>query len=569
MRHLLTATAVAGLLSWAAPASALQIVINNLDDAGEGFNDPTPATPIGNNNGTTVGEQRLIVFETAAAIWESILQAPGVDIVIQVDATFDALSCGATSAVLGSAGALYAESDFANAEFPGTWYHIALANRRANTDLVPDDGDIRTRFNSALNGDVSCLNGRGWYLGLDGNEGVDIELLPVVLHELAHGLGFSTFVNSSTGEEFLGQEDVYSRYLFDENLDLSWPQMSSAQRASSAITPGQVVWTGDAANFAAQFVLDPAVQIQVTAPPALVGPLTDFGVAGFGPSLADAPFTGQLVLIDDGNGTTSDGCSPAVNAAQLAGNVALIDRGTCSFVSKVQAAQAAGAIGVVIVNNVPDAGPIAMGGTDPGTLTIAAISVSFEQGGIWKDALGDGVVLSVGPDPNRRAGTSAESGRLLVYTPNPLQQGSSVSHWDVSATPSLLMEPAITGGLSDGVDLTRQHFEDIGWLDPRLTSTDGTPVVARTALRANVPNPFNPSTTIAFDLARDGRVELTIFDNAGRRVRSLVDGMRTAGPYEVQWNGVDDAGRPVASGVYHARLRADGVDEARPMVLLK
>jgi len=136
----------------------------------------------------------------------------------------------------------------------------------------------------------------------------------------------------------------------------------------------------------------------------------------------------------------------------------------------------------------------------------------------------------------------------------------------VSASPNLLMEPAINGNLSSDVDLTRFHFEDIGWFDQRATDA---PSRVSTRLLGNTPNPFNPVTTISFDLARAGRVELEVFDASGRRVKSLVDGTRSSGHHEVQWNGTDDGGRVVASGVYHYRLRTDGVEQSRPMVLLK
>src|SRR5947199_3873676 len=84
------------------------VIVNN-DGAGEGFNDPTPAAPVGGNTGTTVGQQRLNVFAKAGQIWDSILQSP---ITIRVQASFDPLSCSATSGVLGGAGANVLDSDF-------------------------------------------------------------------------------------------------------------------------------------------------------------------------------------------------------------------------------------------------------------------------------------------------------------------------------------------------------------------------------------------------------------------------------------------------------------------------
>ena len=97
---------------------------------------------------------------------------------------------------------------------------------------------------------------------------------------------------------------------------------------------------------------------------------------------------------------------------------------------------------------------------------------------------------------------------------------------------------------------------------------DGTlPTV--TAVREISPNPFNPSTRIAFDLARSGRVQLEVFDVRGRAVRRLLAEELPAGRHEVVWDGRDDSGSGVASGTYVARLSAPGVTTARKMQLVK
>lgn len=92
---------------------------------------------------------------------------------------------------------------------------------------------------------------------------------------------------------------------------------------------------------------------------------------------------------------------------------------------------------------------------------------------------------------------------------------------------------------------------------------------AQFALGQNAPNPFNPVTRIPFELVRGGRVALEVFDVAGRRVRAVVDGVLPAGLHEASWDGRDDAGREVASGVYFYRMRTQGNSETRRMVLLK
>ncbi len=84
------------------------------------------------------------------------------------------------------------------------------------------------------------------------------------------------------------------------------------------------------------------------------------------------------------------------------------------------------------------------------------------------------------------------------------------------------------------------------------------------------PNPFNPSTAISFDLADDGPVRLHVYDLSGRRLRTLLDGTVGAGSnHQVVWDGRDDAGNDLPSGVYFLSLRADSRMESMRLVLLK
>jgi endonuclease I len=90
-----------------------------------------------------------------------------------------------------------------------------------------------------------------------------------------------------------------------------------------------------------------------------------------------------------------------------------------------------------------------------------------------------------------------------------------------------------------------------------------------TVLGPIYPNPFNPLTAIRFSTASSGRVELRVYDIAGRAVRTLAEGVRAVGHYDVTWDGRDDIGESVASGVYICELKAPGCVETRKMVLLK
>ena len=131
------------------------------------------------------------------------------------------------------------------------------------------------------------------------------------------------------------------------------------------------------------------------------------GRALFGPSLDSTGLTGDVVLADDGVGagvppdvSTTDGCcdGPAgectagqwLNAAEVAGKVALVDRGTCGFVVKVKNAQLQGAVGVIVANHVTGGDALTnMAGVDP-TVTIPSIFIGFTSGGLIKDQLPPG-----------------------------------------------------------------------------------------------------------------------------------------------------------------------------------
>jgi hypothetical protein len=89
------------------------------------------------------------------------------------------------------------------------------------------------------------------------------------------------------------------------------------------------------------------------------------------------------------------------------------------------------------------------------------------------------------------------------------------------------------------------------------------------SLGQNYPNPFVPSTNISFTMPRTARAVLKVYDIKGRLVRTLIDEETDAGESTVIWDGTDDGGRPVASGVYFYQLKADGLSQSKKMILLK
>ena len=250
--------AVVGLIAGASQQAqaAATIVINNLNLPGVGFNEVTPAAPLGGNVGTTLGQQRLIAFTYAANLWGATLTS---NQPIIINAQFSALTCTATAAVLGSAGATSVFRDFANAPKAATWYPYALANKISGAYLgTLNAPQISANFNVNL-GQSNCLTGTFFYWGLDGNHGTHIDFVAVLQHELAHALGFVTFTNGNTGVQFGGSPSIWDHFLFGTTASKLWKDMTDAERAASAISGDKLVWTGANVNGAVPFVLRPSV----------------------------------------------------------------------------------------------------------------------------------------------------------------------------------------------------------------------------------------------------------------------------------------------------------------------
>ena len=457
----------------AAPLTAsARITIVNANQAGVGFNDTTAATPVGGNAGTTLGSQRLNAFQQAAELWGALLDS---DVEIRIKASFEPLECTATTGTLGAAGPATSVQGFTSAPLPETWYVVALANKIAGRDLAPTaPGHIVAKFNSNV-GTAGCLTESQWYYGLDNQHGDKIDLVSVLLHEFGHGLGFQTFTSGSTGAPFFGVPSIWDHYMLDNTTSKLWVDMNDAERAASALKARSLVWTGTNVTASVPNVLSVGVPRLTISGPAAGATAGDHlvGAASFGPPLGAVSVTGQLMpVVDQANGTGL-ACNPlsANNALAVRGRIALVDRGTCTFAVKTKNAQNAGAIGVVVADNAAGSPPAGMSGTDA-TITIPTVRVTQADGIALKAQLArrsrttSGVIADLGVNLGQYAGADA-NGRALLFTPNPYQSGSSVSHWDTVAFPNLLMEPSINADLLHSVivpyDLTFDLLQDIGW----------------------------------------------------------------------------------------------------------
>lgn len=446
-----------------------RIVIVNNDRPNVGFNDPTPATPVGGNEGTTLGQQRLNVFERAAAKWSSVIDIQ-TDIVAQ--ATFGPIgACSATEAVLGQAGPFTWQRDFTNAPRAGTWYPIALANRLAGRDLNASAPEIFVQFNGAVD-TATCLGDSNWYYGFDGENGIHSDLYHVVLHELAHGLGVSGAMRSPGFRD--NRPAITDVHTFDLTSGRRWDQMSELERGKSMINTGNLVWDGPNVREHASWYLRPVTMLAVTEP-AEGAKSFDIGTAAsFGAPVSTTPMSGKVVRVADAATTegpsTTDGCSAFTNAAAIAGNVAMVDRGSCTYVTKARNAQAAGAVGLIVVDHTrTTCQPPAMGG-DATDITIPVVSIGANDGDALKALLtaNTNVQAMLRTDSNQLAGASKET-FVRLYAPCTEDPGSSTHHWDVMTTPNLLMEPFINSDIKDGVDLTLYQLLDIGWTLPVRT----------------------------------------------------------------------------------------------------
>jgi hypothetical protein len=441
------------VLACTAVEGAQFIFINN-DGAGEGLNDATAAAPVGGNAATTLGAQRLAALGRVGEIWGRCLVSP---VPIRVEVSFDPL--GTTT--LASAGPVTVESNFINAPQTGMLYTVAQANSLAGVDLRPGLNDIT----------VTVSSDAAFYLGFNQDAASATNFIDTLLHEIGHGLGFISFMNEIDGNFSMSTPDVFSSLVYDIALDARWTALTPAQRATSAKSGTKLAWDGafttagaiqvlglgSAAN---RMVLD-AVLPNLTRQQDRLHASVDFAVR-----IPAKGISGLLVLTDDGSGaaTSTLACQDIVNGAAVAGNIAFVRRGTCNFDDKVFRAQQAGAVAVVIANNV-DGAPVAAGGDgivqdEVVDITVPAVTITKADGDAL-EAASPGVRLDFSQRLGARAGST--SGKVNLYAPNPVESGSSVSHWTTAASPNLLMEPVINTDLDRRLDLTLTQMKDIGW----------------------------------------------------------------------------------------------------------
>ena len=199
-----------------------------------------------------------------------------------------------------------------------------------------------------------------------------------ITHDVWYKYGFDeesgNFQSSNFGKPGLGGDYVMAEAQDARNIPIPPPGQTTRNNANFA-TPidgrrprmQMYLWSG---------IPDPD-KFRVTAPSSIAGSYPT-GTAAFGPALTSTPITGKLVLVNSDGVNAVEGCGTVLNAAAVAGKIAVVYRGTCAFTIKVKNAQNAGAIAVVVINNAPGA-PGNMGGADP-SITIPSVMISDVTG---------------------------------------------------------------------------------------------------------------------------------------------------------------------------------------------
>jgi hypothetical protein len=112
-------------------------------------------------------------------------------------------------------------------------------------------------------------------------------------------------------------------------------------------------------------------------------------------------------------------------------------------------------------------------------------------------------------------------------------------------------------------------FTEIQITFPSVANEDPTVTPVTRILNQNYPNPFNPETTISFDMPKAANANLSVYNVKGQLVKTLLNGRADFGRNNLVWNGTDNSGSSVSSGLYFYRLSTDGKVETRKMMLMK
>ncbi len=467
---------VLGLLAASAPALANGPVLEAIyvDPPGFGFNDNTPVAPVPGNPHNTRGAQRRAVMAAALDIWATQIDSR---VPVRVLAQFEDLGCGEGS-FLGFGSSLSILANFSGAPEPGVNYPAALAAHLAGRRLT-GPAELRVRFNARVDTEVCFASiPDGFWYGLgkpQAHRTLSAPFLALVLHEIGHGLGFDSFTDSETGTFFGNppRPSAYSGHLFSASQQRSWRQMSAAERAASAVSEPDLVWTGARTIEAMTEHLLPPGQILIE--PAIAGldrfPALVHGLRPFPPR---SGLRARFAVADNGTDTPAgsdrartDGCQPLTNTSEASNRIVLVTRGGCTFNTKWRHVHDAGAVAVVVADNLePDAGALAR---NQQIFIQEAVLIPY-----WSLSRADGEML-IGDPPQwltlaydeTQPPVGSNDGKLIMDAKSTLRVSVNVVHPSNEMLPSLLMSSSVgsSSHLQGFLELAAAPLHDLGWPD--------------------------------------------------------------------------------------------------------
>ncbi len=205
-------------------------------------------------------------------------------------------------------------------------------------------------------------------------------------------------------------------------------------------------------------------------------------------------------------------------------------------------------------------------GTDAGTNHPTAYIKPLTSTGLWSNMGSSGFPMLPGTEA-----TAVTIGLDTVY----VAVDNEIYSFDLAGT-SWIMAYAYPTGTRINVLFYDELLAgtDIGFFGHNSSivvsnENDSEMTPQQFSLAQNYPNPFNPDTVISYELSVPGYTEMTIYNVLGQRITTLVHDCRTAGAYEVQWNGTNDQGLKVATGIYFYRLQLGEIRQTRKMLLIK
>ncbi len=210
------------------------------------------------------------------------------------------------------------------------------------------------------------------------------------------------------------------------------------------------------------------------------------------------------------------------------------------------------------------------GGSFQYDLTATNTSAVAQTVDLWLVIDGPGISRTFGPVTKTLAPGGSLTRTMTQNIPGGAPAGSYTLTGNIGSFPIAEDSDSFPFEKSAAKGGTNADTEWRSSLDARAGAA-GSPAETPSAftLDQNYPNPFNPTTTIRYTLAEAGPVTLTIYNQLGQRIRTLVSGQQSAGAHTLEWNATNDAGARVPSGLYVYRLEAGGVSLTRSMTLLK